>query len=198
MKVIATGIPGTVLTVAGLQIHNPAWLGYILLSAGIFLFVVAAANLIVSVWYERAAIIQRLNEANAITPELLLLRERARLIDGARNLDDQAKRIVLDNTTLLGVSYALFDEEPLVSGTNAPYWFFVEWLEQSDEVFLAPIGSWSEGSDRQEWAKQLTRLFVVKGQASGSAGNRSARWASPEIYSSLARYYLQNSPTPPD
>ena len=194
MKTIATGIPGTVLTVAGLQIHNPAWLGHILLSAGIFLFIVSLANLIVALWYEGAAIVQRMNEANAITPELMLLRERAKLIEGARNLDEQAKRIVLDNISMLGVAYALFDDEPLVAGTSVPYWFLYEWLDRCDDVFLAPVGEWSEGTPRQDFARQLVRFFIARGQARAAAGNQPARWSAPEIYRQLRDFRT----SPPD
>ena len=192
---IVTGVPGIVLIALGLQIKNPPWqvVGYVLLAVGVLLFVYSIAILLVCLAHETASILARLKEAEAITPELLLLRARSAILDNARGLDEQAKRIVLDNISLLGVAYTLYDDEPLVAGTSVPYWFLYEWLDRCDEVFLAPVGEWSEGRDRQDFARQLVRFFIARGQARAAAGNQPARWSAPEIYRQLRDF--RSSPT---
>ena len=204
---IVTGVPGIVLIALGLQIKDPPWqvVGYVLLAVGVLLFVYSVAILLVCLAHETANILARLKEANAITSDKLLLDARRKLCDTVKGLDKDQTRIVLDNISILGISYAIMDREPYISGTTTPLWFFPEWLDKCTEEYLAPVGTWAEGTNKRDYAAQLTRLFVVKGLATEArdgtqwtGGNRPARWLNPVTYLQLTQFYTQNPPAPLD
>jgi len=196
---IAAGIPGAVLVVLSGQWPGAVRgtpLGYVLLTCGVVLLVVALSIMLVWLASEFVIIWRDFRRGDSITPELLLIEERGRLINGVRDLDEAGKRIVIENGTIMGQSFALMDDEPYIKGTNVPYWFFYDWLSKCDDVFLASTGSWAEGTNERTWAQELTRLFVVRGQATEArdgrqwtGGNRPARWLNSVVYRDLVQYY---------
>lgn len=193
---LAAGLPGASLTVAS-QFINIEWLSYTLLACGIILLVLGQAILLVCISYERVTLLRLRNEANAITTEQRTLDARARLCDRIRDMTPDQVQIAMDNIHLFKVTYKLYDNTPLVYGTQAPYSFFYTWLERSDEHFLCPVGTWSEGSKERGWARQITNLFIARGEASEArdasqwqGGNAPARWVTPEAFNKLKAFYL--------
>lgn len=193
------GIPGAILTTLS-QFVEQEWLLYILLAVGILLLSLAGGILIQCLRYESVSILRRRYEAETTTAEERILRARAYLLDKASGMDEQAKAIALDNIHMFRVSYKLYDDTPLVWPTEAPYDFFVKtWLELCDRDgrFIAPIGTWSENSKERKWARQLTDLFIARGEVTESkrddnqylGGNMPPRWKSPEIYSKIKKFY---------
>jgi hypothetical protein len=200
---VGAGIPGAILTTLS-QFTDTAWASYLLLSVGVFLLIVAGAILIVCLLYERASILRLTRQAQAITTEQLTLDARARLCDRLQGLSQDQVRIALDNIQLFRVSYRLLDDTPLVYPTDAPYAFYYQFLELSNERELCPVGNWSENSKERRWARQLTDLHIARGEATEAreagqytGGSHSARWVMPEIYHKLVSFYLENTNEPP-
>jgi len=177
----AYGVPGAALTIGGLQVHSPAWIGYILMGCGVVLMAICIAIIGLCVYADAVSTYRHQREAAGVTTESVLLEQRARLCDRVRGLTDEQVKIVIENG-ILGVSFRLFDDEPLVHPTSVPYWFLYEFIGKSDEMFLCQIRNYSEGTNQRKWAQELTRLFVSRGEATLAHGNEQARWKSPELF----------------
>lgn len=63
-----------------------------------------------------------------------------------------------------------------VGGADIPYDFIEQFFDLSDDTYLTPINTWSDGTKQREWAQLLTNHLVLTGLASKAAGNRSAKW----------------------
>jgi hypothetical protein len=199
----AAGIPGAALTTLS-QFTERAWASYLLLSVGIVLLVIAMAILSVCLASEFVDIHRLHRQAVAITPEQLTLNARANLCDRIQGMTPDMVKIALDNIQLFRVSYRLMDNTPLVYPTDAPYAFYYQFLELSNERELCPVGNWSENSKERRWARQLTDLHITRGEATEAreagqwtGGPVAARWVMPEIYHKLVSFYLENNDEPP-
>lgn len=62
-------------------------------------------------------------------------------------------------------------------GGDIPWTFITDtFLPQCNDVYLAPVSSWSEGSHDRIYAEALTRYFITLGFAGEAIGNKPAKW----------------------
>lgn len=141
---------------------------------GSFVFGLAAAvNGIDFLLFKWSLRVRLFYEAKATT-------ERVRVIQllGALN-DEQLKALgagAVEVNVLGGSPGPLFTLT--VGEGKIPYSFIREFLSQGDDTYLCPVGLYSEGTKRREWAQWLTAYFIMFGFAERASGNRSARWAN--------------------
>jgi hypothetical protein len=177
----AAGIPGAGFLVGGWAVDNVYFQTFLLISGGILL-AIAGALLLAWLAFQAAEARHDWVRANSWNVECTLLHERRELTLDLRGVDELTKQIIIQNG-VLGVSYRLFDDIPRVALQNDPtYEFLYEFIEASNDVFLCPIGAYSEGSEERAWAQALTAYFVRIGEAEPARGNMSARWKSAEIF----------------
>ena len=63
-----------------------------------------------------------------------------------------------------------------VNGVQIPYDFIDLFIKMADDIHLASINTWSDGSQNREWARLLTIHLVSQGFAEQHNGNKAAKW----------------------
>lgn len=57
-----------------------------------------------------------------------------------------------------------------------PMNFVSEFVRQGNRQYLAPIGTYSDGTDERTWAQSLTAYLITLRYADPAVGNRPAKW----------------------
>jgi len=69
----------------------------------------------------------------------------------------------------------------ILPAARMPHRFVEEFAGQSDDEHLAPVGWWSEGSNKRAWAEAITKHMVDGGYATAAAGPYPAAWVAGKI-----------------
>jgi hypothetical protein len=69
----------------------------------------------------------------------------------------------------------------ILPSARMPYKFVSEFAGQSDDEHLAPVGWWSEGSNKRAWAEAITRHMIEGGYATPASGPYPATWVAGKI-----------------
>lgn len=153
----------------------PLWVKFILVAVG---FVTTAGALIESINWITYVAIQRGQELRHMWT-ISEVTEVLRLMSG---LSDEAQVELAFHFDSLGVQYRglAHDTGPLFHFHVNGHWvdtaFILEFLTRSDERYLVPVRSWSEGTHERMWAEALTSWFIRRQYAYPAAGNHSAAW----------------------
>lgn len=145
--------------------------GLFLICAFIFGF---AAALLATDW-----LLHKLADQARIAMELRARTERVLLIEQIARLNDNQ----LDYMRWITPQALAIPGHPgptlmylRVGGADIPYDFIEKFFDLSDDTYLTPVSTWSDGTKQREWAQLLTNHLILTGMASKSAGNRSAKW----------------------
>jgi hypothetical protein len=206
---LGSAIPGAVSIVAASYLSG--WLADCLLALGVLLAVYSLA--IIIIWaVERIMVLandrrKAIAEAEAVTPEILLIQAKHELAESINLLNPTALEILAHRTGIFIPEYDLFEEEAKVGGVE--WWFWCEFLRNtshdgiSDKWYLCPVSRWSSGSKEQMKAQRITAYLVTKRLAVAPrdddqwlGGNKPAEWLSQDAYYKTYRYFMQTNEDP--
>jgi hypothetical protein len=164
------------------QDHYPDWLRSLLVFAGLVFMLWAIFTTIDVIVYRTTMRFRDRRMAEAKT-------ERVLLLEAIRHMDQNQIHALSQYVPifeLIGGS----ETGPLMYlrtfNENVPVSFISEFLSLGDELYMCPVGHWSEGTRERAWAESFTRYAISMGWAGRAAGPYPAKWIKQDLaYTSL-------------
>ena len=169
--IICALISTLALSLAWKESGWPDWVRIVLVGIGGLMLFVAAVTLIN--W-----IVANFNERLLEYHTAMAHTERTAMLDTISHMS--AEQVAILNQYVPVVEILAGLPGPiyrLVTPTGTvPQTFIDEFLIRSTDEYLAPIRSWSDGSNERQWAENFTQFLIVMGNARQASGPHPAAW----------------------
>jgi hypothetical protein len=155
-----------------------AWMQALLLAVGLWLLVWLLFAVIEYLQWLAQVAAWRQKKIDLMTPRMAEIEKQKEIIREIRGMTPQQIDLIKNYgpvaTALAGDLGPLADMQ--TAGGRVPYVFIDLFMAQSSGRFLAPVGSWSEGTEERDYAQWLTGWLCDRGHADRAGGPYPARW----------------------